>query len=179
ALTGVLANDSDIDGPALSVTQFSVATVSGSFDAGSTAVIAGVGSLVINADGSYAFTPALNYNGPVPVATYTVSDGTLSSTATLSLNVAAVNDAPVGVNDSAFVIEDAQFSVAGMPGNFAAGASAAIVGIGTLQINANGSYTFTPAANYNGPVPAATYTLSDGSLSSSATLTLQVVGDRK
>ncbi|WP_179107118.1 cadherin-like domain-containing protein, partial [Variovorax sp. KK3] len=33
------------------------------------------GHLTINADGSYAFTPAANYSGAVPTATYTLSDG--------------------------------------------------------------------------------------------------------
>ena len=40
---------------------------------------------------------------------------------------------------------------------------AAIAGVGTLEINSNGGYTFTPAANFNGVVPVATYTLTDGS----------------
>ncbi|WP_454009430.1 cadherin-like domain-containing protein [Aeromonas sp. Marseille-Q7275] len=30
---------------------------------------------MINADGSYTFTPALNYTGPVPPANYIVTDG--------------------------------------------------------------------------------------------------------
>jgi VCBS repeat-containing protein len=35
--------------------------------------------------------------------------------------------------------------------------------IGTLTLTATGDLTFIPAANYNGPVPALTYTMSDGS----------------
>lgn len=94
--TGLLANDSDPDaGASLSITQFSVAGDPTSYAAGSTAAIAGVGTLTINANGSYGFTPAANYNGPVPVASYTVSDGTATTQSTLTLNVAPVNDAPV------------------------------------------------------------------------------------
>ena len=33
-------------------------------------------------------------------------------------------------------------------------------------------YTFTPVANYNGAVPVATYTLTDGSSSDTSTLTI-------
>ena len=94
AAHGVLANDSDVDSATLTVTQFSVAGVAGSFAAGAAATVAGVGSLTINADGSYGFTPTPDYNGPVPVATYTVSDGALTSSSTLTLVVTAVNDAP-------------------------------------------------------------------------------------
>ena len=38
-----------------------------------------------------------------------------------------------------------------------------IPGIGTLQIDSDGALTFTPEANYNGPVPPVTYTTTDGS----------------
>ena len=69
--------------------------------------IPGVGTLTIGADGAYTFTPDLNYNGPVPVATYTVSDGTLTDTATLTLGpVTPVNDAPVAVDDGAVPVTE-------------------------------------------------------------------------
>ena len=199
AAGGLLSNDSDVDGNTLAVTQFTVAGVSGSFAAGSTASIAGVGTLRINADGSYVFTPAANYNGSVPVATYTVSDGAGgTATATLSIAVTPVNDAPTAVNDTGVVNEDTtltvnaaggllsndsdvdgntltitQFSVAGVSGTFTAGTTATIPAVGTLRINADGSYVFTPAANYNGSVPAATYTVSDGQ-GGTATATLSI-----
>ena len=56
-----------------------------------------------------------------------------------------------------------QFQVAGDPTVYTAGQTATIAGVGTLRSTANGSYTFTPAANFNGVVPVATYTLTDGS----------------
>ena len=34
----------------------------------------GGGSLTLNSDGSYSFTPAANYNGSVPQVTYTLTD---------------------------------------------------------------------------------------------------------
>src|SRR6185436_8095062 len=145
-----------VDGSAATVTQFTVAGVAGTFTAGSTAAIAGVGDLVINANGSYTFTPAANYNGAVPAATYTVTDGSLTSTATLTLSVTPVNDAPIGVNDSAATNEDTavsgnvltndtdvdgpaktvtQFVVGG--NTFAAGSTATLAGVGDLVINAD------------------------------------------
>ena len=187
----VLANDHDADGDPLSVAQFSIGGATRA--AGTTAALAGIGTLVINADGSFTFTPTANYNGPVPVATYTVTDGTATATGTLTIGVTPVNDAPVGVADSSTAAEDStqagnvlsndsdvdgdalsvtQFVVGGTI--YAAGATAALVGVGTLLINAGGSYTFTPIADYNGPVPVATYTVSDGTVTSTATLTLAV-----
>jgi VCBS repeat-containing protein len=95
ASNGLLTNDSDVDfGAELRVTQFSIDGLPGSYLAGQTATIVGVGTLLINADGSYTFTPAPNYSGAVPLVNYTVSDGTLTASSTLTLTVNPVSDAP-------------------------------------------------------------------------------------
>ncbi|KNZ31847.1 MAG: hypothetical protein AD742_15315 [Methylibium sp. NZG] len=179
----LLANDRDVDGEPLAVTTFSVAGVAGTFNAGQTATITGVGTLAIAADGAFTFTPAGNYHGPVPVATYVVSDGSASASGTLTLGVTPVNDAPVAVADRMTTLEDTpvsgnvlgndsdvdsanlsvtQFSVAGVASSFSAGQSAVIAGVGTFTLAASGAYTFTPAAHHSGAVPAVTYTVSDG-----------------
>ena len=49
----------------------------------------------------------------------------------------------------------------GTPETFTAGQTATITGVGTITIVANGDYTFTPVANFNGTVPTVTYSLSD------------------
>src|SRR5205814_1951161 len=87
----VLANDSDADGDAMSAVQ-----VSGPSH----------GTLVLNADGGFSYTPAHDYSGPDSF-TYRASDGTLqSAVATVSITIAAVNDAPTGVADTYHVDED-------------------------------------------------------------------------
>ena len=76
---GVLANDSDPDGNPLSAVL-----VSGPSH----------GTLTLNANGSFTYTPAANYNGSDSF-TYRASDGTLqSSPATVTITVTAVNDGP-------------------------------------------------------------------------------------
>ena len=90
--------DSDPEGNPLTVTGFAIDTngdgTPEAFTAGQTATIAGVGTLTIDANGAYTFTPAANYNGPVPVASYSISDGLGGTdTATLTLGpVSPVND---------------------------------------------------------------------------------------
>ena len=88
---GVLANDSDVEGSALSAVL-----VSGP----------GNGTLTLNADGSFTYTPNANYNG-ADSFTYKANDGVAdSATVTVSLTVTAVNDAPVAVADSYTTSED-------------------------------------------------------------------------
>ena len=105
----LLTNDSDPDGDRLAVASFSVGGTS--FAAGSTATLPGIGSLVVNADGSYTFTPAPNFNGAVPTVGYVATDGSLASASTLTLTVSAVNDAPLAANDRATTPEDAALTI--------------------------------------------------------------------
>jgi VCBS repeat-containing protein len=67
-------------------------SVTGTLPDGSTGTI---GTFVLGSDGAYTFTPVADYNGTPPVVTYTISDGTNTSNATLTLTVAPVNDPAV------------------------------------------------------------------------------------
>ncbi|QDG58132.1 retention module-containing protein [Pseudomonas sp. NIBRBAC000502773] len=89
ATGNVLSNDSDIDN-VLTVATFNVAGTT--YNAGQTAIIAGVGSITIGADGAYAFTPVKDYSGEVPQIGYTTNTG---SSSTLTVTITPVNDAPV------------------------------------------------------------------------------------
>jgi gliding motility-associated-like protein len=177
----VRTNDSDVDGNTTTVTQF---TVGGqTYTAGQTANITNVGSLQLNADGSFIFTPAANYNGAFSAVTYTISDGNGgTATANLTINITAVNDAPVASNDtdttpqgtvkSGDILTGAdtdvdgisltltQFTIGGV--TYPAGTTASIAGVGTLVVNPDGTYTFTPIPTFVGAAPTVTYTLSDG-----------------
>ncbi|AWK89733.1 cadherin-like domain-containing protein [Azospirillum thermophilum] len=105
----LLTNDSDPDIDALSVTGFRVGGVSGTL--GQPFAIAGVGQFTLSADGSYSFTPAADHAGPVPAITYTVSDGNGgSATATLSIAITPVNDAPAGTDRTIPLNEDSAYA---------------------------------------------------------------------
>ena len=78
--TGVLANDSDPDSDPLTAV----------LDAGPTS-----GSLTLNPDGSFSYTPDADFNGADQFS-YHATDGTASSaTVVVSLTINAVNDPPV------------------------------------------------------------------------------------
>src|SRR6185436_11017127 len=103
--------------------------------------------------------PAANYNGSDSF-TYKANDGQADSgIATVSIAITPVNDAPVAVNDSYTTAEDTALNVV-VPGVLANdsdvdGDTLSAVWVsqpthGTLSLNRNGSFSYVPAANYNG-----------------------------
>ena len=113
-----------------------------------------------------------------------MSDGTATSNpATVTVNVAAVNDAPVAIADTLAATEDTAvtYTAAQLVGNDTDvdGDTLSIASVssgtgGTAVLNANGTVTFTPAANFNGAA-SFSYTVSDGTATSNpATVTVNV-----
>jgi VCBS repeat-containing protein len=163
----VLANDSDPDGDTVSL----VGTTNGS------------NGTVSCAGGVCIYTPAPDFNGSDSF-TYTITDGRGgTSTGTVNVTVAPVNDAPVAWNDSFAIDEDSSLTVSA-PGvlvndtdeDSAAITAALVSGVtsGSLTLNADGSFTYTPAANFNG-TDSFTYRADDGGAESNlATVTITV-----
>jgi VCBS repeat-containing protein len=144
------------------------------------------GTLTLNADGSFTYTPNANFSG-TDTFTYQASDGSLTSNvATVTITVTAVADAPVAGNDS---YSTPAATVLNVPANgvlandsdpdgttptavaIAAGPTTAG---GTVTLNADGSFTYTPPAGFVG-TDTFTYQATDGALSSApATVTISV-----
>ncbi|HEY7941691.1 MAG TPA: Ig-like domain repeat protein [Candidatus Limnocylindrales bacterium] len=110
--SGVLANDTDGDGDTLTATN---------------ATSAGHGTVVLNADGSFTYTPTDLYVG-ADSFTYTANDGMFdSAVATVSITVLAVNQPPTFTLDTSTVTvnenqyDSAPDSVLGKAGGFAQG----------------------------------------------------------
>ena len=170
AAPGVLANDTDVDGDPL--TSILVSAPSN-------------GSLTFNANGSFSYTPNVNYNGPDSF-TYKANDGSLDSAPILvSLTITAVNDVPVAVNDSFTMNEDAVLNgnlasndtASGDGGNVWSLTTAASNGLAV--VNANGTFSYTPNANYNGP-DSFTYTITDAdgdTSTATVSITITAVND--
>jgi VCBS repeat-containing protein len=165
---GVLGNDSDVDGPSLSAILVSPAAN---------------GTVILNANGSFSYSPNLNFIG-TDGFTYKAIDGlSESGVATVSITVAAVNDATVAVNDVYSTPEDTVL-VVGAPGvlgndSDVDGPSLSAILVspptnGTVTLNADGSFSYTPNPAFNG-TDTFTYKASDGiSESAAATVTVDV-----
>ncbi|MBU3711567.1 MAG: tandem-95 repeat protein [Limnohabitans sp.] len=139
------------------------------------------GSVTVNATtGAYTYTPAANYNG-TDSFTFKVNDGALDSdTATITLTVSAVNDAPVGTATSITTDEDTAKTgtLAGtdIEGSTLTFAKVSDPSHGSVTVNATtGAYTYTPAANFNG-TDSFTFMVNDGVADSEAASVLITVG---
>ena len=120
-----------------------------------------------------AITPAANQSGTT-VITVTVSDGAASMQESFTLTVLAVNDAPVAASDTYSTTEDTPLTIAatGVLTNDSDIEATPLTAQrdsspshGTLTLNSNGAFTYTPSANYCGQ-DSFSYHANDGSLSS-------------
>jgi len=152
---GVLGNDSDAEGDGM--------TALPDTDPSN-------GTVVVNEDGSFTYTPDAHFNGSDSF-TYRASDGAAqSSPATVTITVNPMNDAPVAVNDNYSTDEDTPLDVDApgvlgndidVDGDVLSAVLVDDVSSGTLTLNADGSFTYTPNANYNG-MDSFTYKANDG-----------------
>jgi len=167
---GVLANDSDAEGDSLAAVLVSSPSH---------------GNLTLNADGSFSYTPAGNYNGSDSF-TYQTKDlyNALSNVATVSITVNAVNDAPVCASpQSASTNEDTALNgsvvCTDVDQDMLTYSSVSNPSHGTLTLNSNGTFTYTPAANYNGS-DSFTFKANDGTVDSNVAtfnVTINAVND--
>jgi hypothetical protein len=123
------------------------------------------GAITVNADGTFSYTPDLDYFGTDSFS-YRLSDGPLDSNlATVSLTVTAVNDAPIAADVALTTAEDTALMIAlgaygsdvdSTPsltrGGWEGFATQIVTGPahGVLAQNADGSYSYTPDLNFNG-----------------------------
>ncbi|MGZ8350977.1 MAG: Ig-like domain-containing protein [Allosphingosinicella sp.] len=171
---GVLANDSDLEGDPLTASL-----VTGPAH----------GTLVFNANGSFGYTPFADYSGPDSF-TYRPNDGfDNGNIVAVNLTIVAVNDTPVARADAYSLDEDQVLTIAA-PGVLANDSDAdgdpltiaalvTDVTHGALVLNPNGSFSYTPFANYNGP-DSFSYRVNDGTVDGNTvtvSLTVNPVND--
>ena len=209
----VLTNDTDEDGDALTITKVNSSAANiGSVVNGNYGqfALSSSGTYTYSLDNSNVSVDALNAGqNLVDQFTYEISDGEFQSLATVIITIngttdAPVNSAPVGTNDAGTILEDAIPNV--VSGNVLTNDSdidgdaltvtqvngnSSNVGVsysgqyGTLQLNSNGSYTYSlnntnPTVNGLNAGQSLTdqfnYTLSDGELQDTANLTITING---
>ncbi|MFG1343216.1 Ig-like domain-containing protein, partial [Xanthobacter autotrophicus] len=164
----VLSNDSDGDGDTLTASL-----VDG----------VGHGTLDFRTDGTFTYTPQADFIG-TDRFTYRVSDGITSSNITTVTLTVAANSAPVATDDAyqleggdAFAVPASHGVLANdtdHQGQLLFSALVAAPQHGSLALNSNGSFSYTPDDGYLG-TDSFTYVVTDGALSDMATVTLTVV----
>ncbi len=167
----VVANDSDVDGDDLTVSS----------------VTQGAKGQVTNTNnGTVTYTPQANTTGQ-DIFTYVISDGNGGlDTAQLTINVTAVNDRPLALDDQDETPEDTPVTIAVLandsdPDEDALTVNSVTSGTnGGVVNNNNGTVTYSPAANYHG-TDSFTYVAGDGKGgldTAQVTITVTPVNDR-
>ena len=161
AAPGVLANDTDANGDPLTASKNANPLH---------------GTVTVNANGSFTYTPTTGYVGPDSFK-YKASDGTAQSTAaTVSITVTSSNAAPVATADSYSTAQNTALNVPApgvlsndtdANGDPLTAAKITNPGHGSVTLNADGSFTYTPTTGYTGP-DSFTYKASDGTAQSAA-----------
>jgi VCBS repeat-containing protein len=161
----LLANDLDIDGDSLVAVN-------------ATATSHGVLNLM--ADGTFSYTPEADYVGADSFL-YTVSDGNGGfATGSVMITITQVNDAPIANDDSGYTTLSQPVLVKVLDNDSDIDSTNLNVGSvgtashGTVTIKPDGKgVIYTPANGYSGN-DQFTYTVTDGSLSDTATVTIKV-----
>lgn len=142
------------------------------------------GTLTLSgANGNYVYTPDANYNGPDSF-TYGVTDGDARATAVVNINVVSVNDTPTVPAQKLTTDEDTPVTFNPLANaQDADGDALSVISVespssGSVVRNADGTLTFTPAANASGNATVF-YTVSDGTTTvrSFAIVTVNAVND--
>ena len=166
--TGVLTNDSDPEDDALSASLISDALN---------------GSVVLESSGAFVYTPEADFFGD-DAFSYRVTDGsTVSESATVSIEVQAVNDRPLAINDSFTTAFESALSGNVLLNDVDVDGDSLIADIITQPVNgefdfqSNGEFVYTPNPGYSGS-DSFSYTASDIGLPSlAATVTLTIEQD--
>jgi len=135
------------------------------------------GSLTLNSDGSFTYTPNAGYSGPDSF-TYVAEDpyGRTSSSTTVSLAVLpAPQDQTYTTDVNTAYSQSAPGLLSGAAGSSLSVAANTAPGHGTVSVGSTGSFLYTPQTNWSG-IDSFQYTVEDSSSqTASATATIDVL----
>jgi hypothetical protein len=137
----------------------------------------GTATVTDSSSGTYTYSPTANYNGSDSF-TFTASDGTLLDTATVSITVIPVNDAPVANNDTIMVDHNTdyigQISWSDVDGDMEFSCNLlSNPSNGTVTVSVEGSFVYSPTTDYSGS-DSFTFTVCDNSLCDTATVLITI-----
>jgi hypothetical protein len=164
AAPGLLANDSDADGDAVSAFQF--------FQPAN-------GTVALTADGSFSYTPNAGFTGTDSFE-YLITDGTATDSGTVSIEV--VEGSPTPAPDSYSVHAGTVLTIPapGLLANDTDPNGDPLTAFqffqpanGTVALTADGSFSYTPNAGFVG-LDSFDYVVTDGANSGLATVTIDV-----
>ena len=144
------------------------------------------GLLSLSKDGSFDYTPEADYSG-FDVFEFALNDGYQNSTPVqCQIYIIDVDDAPVAKDDDFFVLIGQSISIPSdkgvlandrdIEGNSAEANLVEYLGQGTLNLNADGSFDYTPAEGFSGKDFFKYNSIANGKVSKIATVELEIGG---
>ncbi|MEM6319797.1 MAG: Ig-like domain-containing protein [Bacteroidota bacterium] len=136
----ILVNDLDLDGDSLTIDSLFAATS---------------GATVTLTTDTLCYTPPSNFNGLDSIK-YIVSDGALTDSTFVMINVLSINDQPIAVNDTVTVLEDANPAIIAVQANDSDldgdlfGTSIVTAPTQGSAIQSGGNINYMPTLNFNG-----------------------------
>ena len=142
------------------------------------------GTLTVeDATGQFTFHPQPDFNGLDSFSFTAANDNGVSNSATVTITVQPVNDPPTAVNTSITTSEDSiingSLNATDIDGDTLSYALVDLPGNGTVTINTNGTFTYTPSGNTNG-TDTFTFKAGDGTTDSNTatvSMTINAVND--
>src|SRR4029077_16168319 len=139
------------------------------------------GSVAFLANGAVTYTPSPDFNG-ADSFTYTVTSGGVTETGVVNVGINAVNDAPVAQNGAAIGNENTVIHGTLLATDIDSASltysRVAQAAHGAVTVHADGTFDYTPNANYWG-ADSFTFKANDGAAdSNTATVSLTVNGAR-
>jgi hypothetical protein len=160
ASEGLLQNDFDLEGGSLSVVDVNTTGLLGSLTSW-------------QPDGGFSYTAPAAAAGTTTGFTYTVSDGSSTSVASVSFVIDAAVPFAAAASYSTVEDSDSPLSNSVNTGGFSASAGGTSRFGGSVSMGAGGNFTYTPPPNFNG-IDSFTYRLTSGSFTANGLVQIVV-----
>lgn len=140
------------------------------------------GAVTVNTDGTYSYTPNADYSGSDSFSIVATDEAGLTDTVVINVTVTPVNDAPVATSGPATTAEDTvlngSINISDVDvGDTPEATLHAPTSNGAVVVNTDGTYSYTPNANFSGSDSFSVLVTDDAGLTDTVTVNITVTAE--